>query len=85
MASNKLTTQVKNFVLKELKADLVGIAPIERFEHAPPGYKPQDILPSAMSVIVFAFDSLESTMVSNCPHLSVKIYRASGKVPISRL
>ena len=67
MTGIQLTEQVKDFVLKEIKADLVGIAPIERFEQAPPGYKPQDILPVAKSVIVFAFDSLESTMVSNCP------------------
>ena len=66
MINNSLTTEVKDFIIKELGADLVGIAPVERFEKAPAGYKPQDILPNARSVIVFIFDWLESTMVSNC-------------------
>jgi epoxyqueuosine reductase QueG len=35
-------------------ADLVGIAPIERFEDAPKGHKPEDILPGARSVVAMA-------------------------------
>ena len=31
--------------------DYVGIAPVDRFRHAPPGHKPGDILPGAQSVI----------------------------------
>lgn len=37
-----------------LGADLVGIAPAERFVNAPAGYHPTDVLPSARSVIVLA-------------------------------
>ncbi|NWF56646.1 MAG: epoxyqueuosine reductase [Syntrophaceae bacterium] len=35
-------------------ADLVGIAPAERFEGAPKGHKPEDILPGAKSVVAMA-------------------------------
>ena len=35
-------------------ADLVGIAPVERFEGAPKGHKPGDILPGARSVVAMA-------------------------------
>jgi epoxyqueuosine reductase QueG len=35
-------------------ADLVGIAPVERFEGAPKGHKPEDILSGARSVVAMA-------------------------------
>ena len=35
-------------------ADLVGIAPVERFEGAPKGHRPEDILPGARSVVAMA-------------------------------
>ncbi len=37
---------------KKNGADLIGIAPAERFKQAPKGFKPSDILPGAQSVIV---------------------------------
>ena len=39
-----LTDDVKSLAL-ELGADLVGVAPIERFEGAPEFYHPQGLLP----------------------------------------
>lgn len=39
---------------RSLGADLVGIAPVERFADAPKGYRPENVLPSAHSVIVMA-------------------------------
>jgi epoxyqueuosine reductase QueG len=39
---------------KELGADLVGIASVQRFEAAPEGFKPTDIFPDARSVIALA-------------------------------
>jgi len=48
-----LTSELKKF-LKEKGADLVGIAFYDRFEKAPEGHRPRDILPEAQSVIVFA-------------------------------
>ena len=49
--SGTLTEEAKNRA-RELGADLVGIAPIERFKNAPNRLKPADLLPSAKSVIV---------------------------------
>ncbi|MEN6424560.1 MAG: 4Fe-4S binding protein [Phycisphaerales bacterium] len=37
-----------------LGADLCGIAPVERFANAPPGFQPRDIFPQAQSVVVLA-------------------------------
>ena len=50
---NDLKSNIKKFILSK-GADLVGIASINRLEEAPDGHKPQDILSSAKSVIVFA-------------------------------
>ena len=69
MFEAKITDEVKSYIIKEVDADLVGIAPVERFEKAPKGHKPEDILPGAKSVIVFAFNMLESTFLSPNPRV----------------
>lgn len=43
-------------------ADLCGIASIDRFDEAPKGYHPRDVLPSCKSVIVFAKKFLNGTL-----------------------
>ncbi|TET44023.1 epoxyqueuosine reductase [Candidatus Aerophobetes bacterium] len=48
-----LKDKVKEFVLSK-DADLVGIASVSRFDGAPDGHKPEDILPDAKTVIVCA-------------------------------
>jgi epoxyqueuosine reductase len=45
-------------------ADLCGIAPVERFEHAPAGFHPTDIYPGTKSVITFAKREIESMLHS---------------------
>ncbi len=50
---NDLKSRIKYFILSK-GADIVGIASENRFKEAPDGHKPQDILPDAKSVIVFA-------------------------------
>ena len=47
---------------KKLGADLVGIAPIERFEGAPKLYHPQNLLPQTKSVISIAIRQLHGTL-----------------------
>ncbi|MDE6365246.1 MAG: hypothetical protein K2L86_13465, partial [Lachnospiraceae bacterium] len=47
------SSQIKNIVFS-LGADLCGIAGIDRFDDAPRGYHPCDVLPSCRSVISFA-------------------------------
>jgi epoxyqueuosine reductase len=50
----KITSElVKQFAL-DSGADLAGVAPVERFEGAPAGHHPTDILPGARSVVVCA-------------------------------
>lgn len=41
-------------VAYDLGADLCGIASVDRFEEAPEGFHPRDVLPSCQSVVVFA-------------------------------
>ena len=50
---DKLTKDVKDRLL-QWGADLVGIAPVERFANAPEGHKPTDFLPECKSVISVA-------------------------------
>ncbi len=45
-----------------LGAELVGIAPVERFESAPEGHSPGDILKGARSVVVMALRLPESVL-----------------------
>ena len=57
-----LTNDVKSVAL-ELGADLVGIAPVERFEGAPKLYHPQGLLPQTKSVISIAIRQLHGLLV----------------------
>jgi len=50
----ELTGKFVKDMTRELGADMVGIASIDRFEGAPPGHGPLELLPSAKSVIVAA-------------------------------
>jgi epoxyqueuosine reductase QueG len=49
----KDAANIKEIILS-MGADLCGIAPVERFDNAPEGFKPADIYEGCMSVIVFA-------------------------------
>ncbi len=74
--SSTLTRQLKQRAL-ELGADLVGVAPVERWEIPPPpdvervpvypptGYGPADLMPSGRSVIVLALGQLSGVIESN--------------------
>lgn len=48
-----VTRQIKNFLVNEREMDLVGICPASALADEPDGYRPNDILTSARSVIVF--------------------------------
>jgi epoxyqueuosine reductase QueG len=54
-----LTKEVRDLVLG-MGADLVGIAPVSRFDGAPPGHHPRDWVPGCASVVVFAIRQLEA-------------------------
>jgi epoxyqueuosine reductase QueG len=74
-----LTERLKR-VAKGCGVDLIGVAPIERFEEAPEGHKPQDILRSAKSVVSIALNALEGTFSTGLLHvyqLSYALLRSS--------
>ncbi len=48
----------------QMGADLCGIAPVDRFAHAPTGFHPQDILPACQSIIVVAVRFPASTLTA---------------------
>ncbi len=48
----KITSGVVKRWAKDIGADIVGIASVDRFEGAPPGHGPRDFVPEAASVIV---------------------------------
>lgn len=59
---SQLTSKIKNYAMHDLNADLVGVANIERFEHAPKRMRPQGLMPTAKSVIVMAVHHLDATI-----------------------
>jgi epoxyqueuosine reductase QueG len=59
---SELTSEIKDFALGGLNADLVGIANIERFVNAPKRMCPQGLMPNAKSVIVMAVTHLDGTI-----------------------
>jgi len=67
------TAEVKSYI-KTQGAELVGVGPVERWARAPEGHRPEDILPGARSVIVYAFPMLESTFMSPNPRVYVLRY-----------
>ena len=49
---SKVTSDIVKNWAKDMGADIVGIAPVDRFEGTPQGHGPGDLLPEAQSVIV---------------------------------
>ncbi len=56
------TVEIKRYALETLRADLVGIANIERFANAPLKMSPQGIMPAARSVIMLAVHHPDAAM-----------------------
>ncbi|UCE39648.1 MAG: epoxyqueuosine reductase [Thermoplasmata archaeon] len=54
-------------IVKNLGADLCGVAPVERFNEAPKGFHPQDIYIDSKSIVVYAKRlPVESLFATNC-------------------
>lgn len=49
-----VTNLIKNYILSEGTMDLVGIAPADALKDEPEGHRPEDVLPGAKSIIVYA-------------------------------
>lgn len=54
-------------IVTEFGADLVGIAPVERFYDAPKGFRPTDILMTAKAVIAYAKRFPDGVFASESP------------------
>ena len=54
----ELTERVRSLAI-ELGGHLFGVAPVDRFEGAPPGHHPTDFLPDCKSVVVIASRTLD--------------------------
>lgn len=49
-------------ILYDMGADLCGIASIDRFDEAPQGFHPRDVLPTCKTVVVFAKQFLSGSL-----------------------
>ena len=65
MNQRVLTDRIKSMAL-DLGANLVGVAPVERFANAPITASPQGIMPAARSVISMALHYPDSTVELAC-------------------
>jgi epoxyqueuosine reductase QueG len=59
--------QVIKKMARHFGADLCGIAPVERFKEAPPGFRPGDIFKEGRSVVVIAKRLPDSALLSENP------------------
>ena len=55
-------TTVLAAMAKDLGASLVGVAPLERFDGAPPAHHPAELLPGARTVMTFGIRILDRVM-----------------------
>ncbi len=84
MESHSLTQEVKR-IARAAGADLVGIAPVDRFQHAPAKYGPTDHLPGASHVIVVGRHIPDASIErwGKPPAESVYSYKTFGHGPIN--
>ncbi len=67
----ELTGTLVKEMVKGLGADIVGIASVDRFEGAPPGHGPLELLPGAKSVIVAGIRIPDPVVESDKYHLKM--------------
>jgi len=72
-----LTEDVKAFA-REQGADLVGVAPIERFEGSPDFYHPRTLLPHTRSVVSIAIRHLNGVLVPQKNRVEHYPYQSLG-------
>lgn len=64
---DRITTETIELRAKELGADLCGVASLDRFHDAPPGFHPTDVLSSCKGVIALAARFPVSTLLTPSP------------------
>ena len=65
--SKNMNAKLLKSLVLESGVDLCGIAPVERFQAAPEGFRPTDIYPSATSVLVIAKRVPQAALLSRSP------------------
>jgi len=73
-SSNRISSSYIKKMAFEYGADLCGVASADRFENAPEGFHPRDVLSECQSVIVLARRFLKSTLLakSSIPYTDVR-------------
>lgn len=85
MDTGALTAKLKGFIFDQ-GADLVGIAPVDRFAQAPEGHRPEDYLPGARSVVVIAIrllDSIIDALPESRPRYTEHFFATNTELNIS--
>lgn len=94
-SGRKVSTNIEQ-IATELGADVVGIAPVERFRQSgdihdfptylPTGYQPDELLPGARSVVAIAIKVLHGVVTSNLrPTDTTYAFGNFGYVHLNRL
>jgi len=68
----EITSSLVKEMVKDLGADLVGIASVDRFDGAPPGHGPLELMPGAKSVIVAGIRIPDPVVESDTYHLKME-------------
>jgi epoxyqueuosine reductase len=68
----KLTSSLIKSMAKEMGAEIVGIASVDRFKGAPEGHSPQDLMPQSSSVIVTGIRIPDPVVEYDTYHLKMK-------------
>ena len=68
----EITSSMIKEMAIDLGADIVGIASVDRFEGAPPGHGPLDLMPEAKSVIVMGIRIPDPVVEYDTYHIKMK-------------
>ncbi len=74
MSTDRSLTEDVKLLARRLGAKLVGIAEVDRFEGAPKGFHPREILPEATSVVVIAVPLLYGIIEKSKPFKPYETY-----------
>ncbi|MFC2014703.1 hypothetical protein ACFLUP_01775, partial [Chloroflexota bacterium] len=77
----QLTSSYIKALVRDFGADVVGIASVDRFEGAPPGHGPQDLMPGSRSVIVAGIRIPDTVVDYDTYHLKMEDMPADVSVP----
>jgi epoxyqueuosine reductase len=77
----KITSSIVKKLARDLGADVVGIASVDRFKGAPPGHSPQDLMPESQSVIVAGIRIPDTVVEYDRYHLKMEDMPQDTAIP----